>query len=305
MKKLFLILILLIQVLFFACESPASSDTCIASITSIEATNLLQVHFIDVGQGDCTLVISPAGSTMLIDAGLNKEFENVMNYLSAMDVDKIDILVITHPDLDHIGSIDEIINTFKSFYRIYMPLYAKETKAFRYIVEAILDNDLQIVPALGGYFIPFDPAVNLEIVSPNRLYYDDANNYSVVILLRYGNIRFLFTGDAEVEVEEEMLSLGYDLDVDLLKLGHHGSKGSSSFEFLLATSPEYAVASAGESNRYGHPAKETLDKLEQLNIKLFRTDQMGNILAISDGATITFITGPLDEIENELKTSGW
>ncbi|WP_053001257.1 ComEC/Rec2 family competence protein [Kosmotoga pacifica] len=278
-----------------------SATETIPSLTS-EGTPLLQVHFIDVGQGDCTLVISPEGSTMLIDAGLNKEFETVMKYLKTLGISNIDILIGTHPDLDHIGSLDEIIDSFKRFFRIYIPLYAKDTKAFRYVVEAILNNDLQITPALGGYYIPFGSLVTLQIVAPNSLEYDNANDYSVVVLLRYDKIAFLFPGDAEVTSEREMLQKGYDLDVTVLKLGHHGSKSSSSMEFLKAISPEWAVASVGKGNRFGHPAVETIEKLQELNIKLLRTDELGNIVMLSDGATITIITGELENVIHEISS---
>lgn len=275
----------------------------LAGITPVATPqNLLSVHFLDVGQSDCTLVITPAGSTMLIDSGKNKDFKNVISYLEKNNVYGIDILVGTHPDADHIAALDDLIDKYKEFDKIYLPLVAKDTNIFRKVIETILKTGEEITPALGGFEIPFDPKIRLEILAPNSMVYDDANEYSVVIKLTYGEMEFIFTGDAGHESEIEMLEKGYNLVAEVLKAGHHGSKTSTSKEFLLAVNPEFAVISAGKDNRYGHPSSEILELLESNEVKLLRTDELGTIVLYSDGATITrfketLLTSPLEITE--------
>lgn len=260
----------------------------LAGITPVAVPeSLLSVHFLDVGQSDCTLVITPAGSTMIIDSGKNKDFKNVIAYLEEQGVDEIDILVGTHPDADHIAALDDFINEYKEFDKIYLPLVAKDTNIFRKVIETIIRNGEEITPALGGFEIPFDPQVKLEIIAPNSMVYKDANEYSIVIKLNYGDMDFLFTGDAGHESEIEMLENKYNLVAEVLKAGHHGSKTSTSEEFLLAVNPEIAVISAGKNNRYGHPSPEVLELLATYNVEALRTDELGTIVIYSNGATIT------------------
>ncbi|MBC7765201.1 MAG: MBL fold metallo-hydrolase [Hyphomonadaceae bacterium] len=250
------------------------------------ATPLMQVHYIDVGQADCILVQSDAGKTMLIDAGNHADAQTVLAYLKKQGVQKIDILIGTHPHEDHIGGMDSIINSFE-IGQFYMPKVSANTKTYTAVLEAAKTKGLTIHNAKGNTTLDFGYD-SLEILAPNSVQYSDVNNYSAVVQLTHGNSTFLFMGDAEAISESEMLKLKLDLKADVLKIGHHGS-GSSTMQALLnAVAPKFAVISVGKGNEFGHPTKEIINRLLAMQIKIYRTDQNGTIIAKSDGIKITF-----------------
>jgi competence protein ComEC len=243
---------------------------------------------LDVGQADSTLVQCD-NSTMLIDAGTKITANSLVNTLKHMGIRKFDVVVATHPHEDHIGGMDAVINQF-DIGKVYMPQVSTTTTTYSDLMRAVRVKGLTITTPVPGNGFNLGSA-NCNILAPNSSTYEDLNNYSIVIRLLYGNASFLFTGDAQMASENEMLAKGYTLKSDVLKVGHHGSYDATSQKFLNAVSPQYAVIMAGEGNDYGHPHKETLDKLKAAGIKVYRTDLNGNIRFISDGLNITVKTG--------------
>lgn len=252
------------------------------------------VYFIDVGQGDCELIRTPDGQNILIDAGTNATGDKLVQYLEQLGVEQIDTLIATHPHEDHIGGMDEVVNAFP-IGDVYLPKVADSqtptTRTYERLLEAIADKGLSITPGRGGMTILDDDGIKLEFLAPNADSYADLNSYSIVAKLTCGQKSFLFTGDAESDSEEEMLHAGYDLRSDVLKCGHHGSSTSTSAAFLQAVQPTYAVISCGVDNDYGHPHRETLDKLNDAGVQIYRTDEQDTILAVCDGTDVTFQTG--------------
>ncbi|MCB2297074.1 ComEC/Rec2 family competence protein [Clostridium tagluense] len=252
----------------------------------VQAANTdLKVHYIDVGQAD-SILIQQGNQNMLIDAGNNEDDKLVVEYLKNQGVEKIDVLIGTHTDEDHIGGLDTVIKTFE-IGKIYMPKVTKTTDTFKDVVLAIKAKDMKVsVPKVGETF----KIGNSEctIIAPNAETYDNSNNYSIVTKLKYGNNSFIFMGDAESISEGQILQKQLDISADVIKIGHHGSKTSTGQKFLEKVNPEYAVISCGKGNTYGHPQQETMTLLKSKNIPVYRTDEVGTIIATSDGKTITF-----------------
>lgn len=246
----------------------------------------LEVHFIDVGQGDAILVKSDE-EFMLIDAGKNVAGDLVVDYLKGQNVKKLKYVIGTHPHEDHIGGLDDVINAFE-VEKVIMPNVTHTTKTFEDVLDSIINKGLKITPAKSGEQYHLGESEVL-ILAPNKAEYDNLNNYSVVTKLTHGNTSFIFTGDAEEISEKEMIEVYKDnLKSDVLKVGHHGSTTSTSQEFLDAVRPKEAVISLGKDNTYGHPHKEIIDRLEANNIIIYRTDLEGTIIAKSDGNSIIF-----------------
>jgi competence protein ComEC len=246
----------------------------------------MEVHFINVGQGDSILVKLHNGQTMLIDAGPD---DSVVSYLNQQGIKKINYLVATHPHADHIGGMAAVIQTF-DIEKVYMPRVTHTTQTYENVLLAIKAKGLKITPARAGTAVFTQDGLNVNIVAPCGSSYDNLNNYSAVIKIQYGNTSFLLTGDAESESEQQMLSNGVNLKSDVLKVGHHGSNSSTIPSFLKAVSPKYAVISCGAGNQYGHPHQETLSKLANAGIETYRTDTNGTIIFVSDGKTLTVKT---------------
>ncbi len=248
---------------------------------------LLKIHFLDVGQADSILVQSPTGKTMLVDAGNNDDGPMVVAYLKKQGIEKLDILVGTHPHEDHIGGLDDVIKNI-DIGKLYMPKVSHTTKTFNDVLTAIKTKGLKVSTASAGVQLDLGGDMDAKMLAPKGDSYDDMNDYSSVIKLKYKSTSFLLTGDAGEVSEGEMLSKGFDLNADILKVGHHGSRYSTSERFLKAVSPEYAVICTGKGNDYGHPHKETLGRLATARIKVYRTDMDGTVIASSDGKNITF-----------------
>lgn len=246
------------------------------------APNNLLIHYIDVGQGDAILVQSGSKS-LLIDSGPDNK--KSVNYLKSQGVNNLDYVVATHPHDDHIGSMDKIINNFNVF-SLYAPKVTNNTESYKDMINALNSKDHKIISARPGIKIDLGNNIICSIISPINNYYKELNNYSVVIKISYNNTSFLFMGDAETYNEEEMAKEGYNLKADVLKIGHHGSKSSTSDAFLSEVQPKIAIISSGKDNEYGHPDNKTLNKLKEKNISIYRTDIDGSITLESDGNKI-------------------
>ena len=250
----------------------------------------LEVHFIDVGQGDATL-IKADGHAMLIDSGENDKGTAVQLYLKKQGVEKLDYLILTHTDSDHIGGADVMITKF-DIGQIFLSDFKKDNKTYRELMDSIKYRHMTFsTPEVGAEYEL--GGATFTIIAPNDTY-EDANNSSLALILDYGENSFLFSGDCEEEAEQDILENGLSVDVDVYQVGHHGSKSSSTEQFLDAMSPEYAVISCAEGNSYGHPHARTLNNLRKRNIKVFRTDEQGSIIAFSDGKRITWNCSPSD-----------
>lgn len=243
----------------------------------------LTVSYIDVGQGDATL-IQKGNFSMLIDAGKNEKGQMVVSYLKKKGIKKLNILVGTHPDSDHVGGLDDVINNVQVD-TVYLPEAKKQTKTYRDVESALKSvNKTAQMPEIGKEY-RFEKNVVIRFLGPLKNY-KEANNNSLVVQLAYGKNRFLFMGDAEEKAEEDMIKENYDLECDVLKVGHHGSYTATGDNFLTKADPAYAVISAGKDNSYGHPHVATLAKLEDDDVQIYRTDTMGTIEAVSDGNQI-------------------
>lgn len=248
----------------------------------------MAVHFLDVGQGDCSLIVMPNGKTVLIDASTREEGKNILEYLSYQRITHIDYFILTHPHADHIGGAKEIVDSI-SIGKVVMPDVETDTATFENLLNSIDKKNIPVHIAKPGNIISLDNA-NIKILGPvNKT--DDLNNMSIVFRLDYGKTSFMFTGDAETSSEKDMLGKygKSEFTADVIKIGHHGASTSSSLGFLNAVSPKYAVISCGKDNSYGHPHTETIDSLNKLGIKYYRTDKVGNIVFSSDGEAIKLL----------------
>lgn len=248
----------------------------------------LEVHFLDVGQADCTLVKCD-GYTMLIDTGLDDQGTKIQNYLQKQGIDRLDYLVLTHSDADHIGSADVVMTKF-DIGTIFMSNFEKETKTYKNLLKIIEENQIHYLsPAVGNVYAL--GSASFRILSPNRDY-DTPNDTSIALLITHGENKFLFTGDAEKDAEEDMLNNGLSLAADVFHAGHHGSKTSNTQEFIDAVMPRYAVISCGVDNSYGLPDAEVLNRFREKEMMVYRTDEQGTIVATSNGEKITFNAAP-------------
>lgn len=247
----------------------------------------LRVHFIDVGQGDATLLESN-GDFVLIDAGELDYAEKVVSYIKKQGADRLKYAVVTHPHYDHFGGMRTVINKVDTENFITVETDC-DTFSWIKLLKAVDTLGINYLDACVGDTYRFGEAT-LTILAPNSSGYEDYNNYSVVTRVDCGEISFMLTGDAEKESEEEMIAAKAQLKADVLKCGHHGSINACTPEFLSAVEPSYAIISCGENNDYGHPHQETLQKLEETGCEILRTDTMGTIVASTDGKELTFST---------------
>ena len=248
----------------------------------------LEVHYLDVGQGDCTL-IKCGGEAMLIDAGDNTKGTAIQLYLTKQGVKDLKYVIATYPDADHIGGMPVIINKF-NIKKYFAPPITNDTRSYDNVVQALKYKNMSAVPPKTGNSYDLGGA-KFTIVSTNKSY-EGTNNNSICVCLVYGERSFLFTGDAEKEAEADMIRGGQKIKSDVYMVAHHGSNTGSTEEFLNAVNPQYAVISCGKDNDYGHPHKEVLGRLRDKGIKVFRTDEQGAIVAICNGKSITWNNSP-------------
>lgn len=291
-KELWLVLIFMIIGLVFKLDDglyEKLTDTVFRESTNTEENidgnidtegDLLKVSFLDVGQAD-SILINANNKYMLIDAGNNEDGEKLVTYLKSLGVEKFDYVVGTHAHEDHIGGMDNIIDSF-DIGTFYMPDVITTTKTFEDVLDSLEKKNLNFdTPQIGSTFDLGKAKIETIYVGKDS---KNLNDSSIILKLAYGNISFLFTGDTESDVEETLLNK--DIESDVLKVAHHGSNTSSSNAFLKKVNPKYAIISVGTGNSYGHPKSVILDRLEKLGTKIYRTDELGTIIVTTDGEKI-------------------
>lgn len=289
MKRLSVFLLCVVLLLSFAgCIDNKNKSPIINSENISREDAGLVLHFIDVGQGDCTLLESK-GKYALIDAGERVQSSKVISYLSSLGVEELDFIISTHPHSDHCGGLADVIRNFETEVLISPNVYTEST---------IWENVLDAADERGVTYETPEPYefyqlgdTTITVLSPNSdAVYSNLNDYSIVCMAEYGNTSALLTGDAEKSVERELVKGSYDLSADILKCGHHGSSTSSCSEFLSAVNPSAAIICCGENNDYGHPHKETTAALKLRGIPYWRTDMQGDIVVTTDGEEIYIST---------------
>ncbi len=268
--------------------------------------DLLMVHFIDVGQADCILAELPGDGTMMIDAGNRDDGGLIIDYIRRLGVNRIDILVGTHPHEDHIGGMAEIVDEM-DIGDVYMPKVSHITYTFSNLLKALDKKGLKIKAAEAGVVIvppglrgPEPTAdtgsdtrkdIRIEMLSPPKgAGYEDINDWSAAIRLEYGSVSFLCMGDAGFGPEKDMMAGNSQLISDVLKVAHHGSRYSTSADFLDKVMPDFSVIFVETGNEYGFPASETISKLSDRGVRILRTDEHGSIIFTTDGTNISVKT---------------
>lgn len=304
-------LILCCTMLLTGCGQSGGQSSDTAANSKVEAKGQLTISMLDIDQGDAVL-IQTGVKNILIDTGDDKYYEDgkkgkentqLLTELQKLKIDHIDTLVMTHAHADHIGKADKVIAQYGVKELVYNGI-PSTSKYFINALKAAKANGTQQVKVKAGDVLDFGNGVSFEIVSPSQSLIDedtaaikakkkvDVNNESVVGRLTFGNFAMLFTGDAEGPVEKDMVaSYGKKLKCQVLKAGHHGSKTSSTAEFLKLVQPESVVMSLGVNNQYGHPHEALLNRLQKQGIKnIYRTDANGTITIVSDGSSYSITT---------------
>ena len=292
MKKL---IITLLTALFLALmsilapgqEEAVQTEPAPTSASTPISGNGLTVHFIDVGQADCAL-LECDGEFMIIDGGNVEDGQLVVSYLNQMGVETLEAVVCTHAHEDHVGGLPAVLAVYEAE-TVYAPVTEYSSKVFGNFVEYTEKQGLSVtVPEPGDQFQLGTAFVT--VLGPVEDY-DDPNNTSIILKVTYGESDFLFTGDMETSAEADMLDYWggrVSWEVEVLKVGHHGSDTSSGYRFVYETSPVYGVISVGEGNSYGHPCEEPLSRFQDAGVILFRTDELGHVIAKTDGSEVTF-----------------
>ena len=245
----------------------------------------LYVHFIDVGQADCAL-LECDGQYALIDCGNTEDGPLVIEYLQNLGVERLSLAVGTHPHEDHIGGFASVLHEYDAdtVWFSYTPYVNWVVEGFQ---RAVMMQSKSITkPKVGDTFQLGDATITM--LGPVKTSYEDVNDLSLVLMVQYGDTRFLFTGDMEAIAEEDLLNSGADVKADVLKVGHHGSYSSTTYRLLREVAPTYGVICVGGNNEYGHPHDAPMSRLKDAEVTIYRTDKMYDIVAFSDGENITF-----------------
>lgn len=264
----------------------------------VTAGHDMRVHFIDVGQGDSILIESPNGKTMLVDGGVKGAGPQVVSYLRELGVSKLDIVVATHPDADHIGGLIPVLNSM-TIEQFYDSGKVHTSQTFEEMLTLIDEKNIPYDVPTPGDNIKFDEDVTVKVLNANEQASDN-NDASIVLKIVYGNVSFLLTGDAGIALEKEMMQ--YDVSATVLKAGHHGSNTSSSEDFIRAVKPEVTILSYGKDNKYGHPHAEVVDRLKEIGSKIYATADIGTITVTTDGVNYA-VNGKETSVANTEKTS--
>lgn len=267
-------------------QQTTSKQSTQQTTTNQNASGTLKAHFIDVGQGDSEFLELPDGKTMLIDAGEWDQADTVKSYIKKLGYSKIDYVVATHPHSDHIGAMADVIKAF-DIGEFWAPKVSHNTSTYEKMLDAIADKGLQINTATRGKSIYNAQGCSIEILSPfENTDYDNLNDWSVILKVVFGSDSLLFTGDASSSV----IDTAQAGQVNVLKVGHHGSKTSTTNELVSSLSPQWAVIEVGADNDYGHPTKKALNALEKYKVTVYRTDFNGTCVATCDGSSISWTT---------------
>lgn len=280
------------KILFAACGVlVAVTATLGVSAFAKSAPQELEIDFFDIGQGDAAFVHTPLHQTILIDGSRDSMVVQKIAEELPFTQRYIDLVIVTHPDLDHVGGIPEVLRRYRVG-MLFMIDAERDLPVYQEFARLAREQNIPIRFVHAGDTLRLAPELELEILAPayGAVSKGDLNNSSIVGRIVYNTLAFLFTGDAEFESEERMLASGADVSADVLKIGHHGSRYSSSKKFLHAVRPSAGVISAGAGNQYGHPHPEVLRRMSDENIAAYRTDKQGDIEVISDGKSITITT---------------
>lgn len=247
----------------------------------------VSVHFIDVGQGDCELIVTPE-CKVLIDCGEAEYAENVIAYLNALNIKKLDYIIASHPHSDHIGGMYKVLDNFKVG-RLIMPDIDDEliptTACYTKLISSAYENDVNTTTAVVDEVLYLGEDANIKIIAPVNDY-EDLNNYSIVCKFTHDSNTFLFCGDIEKEAEDDILDSGADISAKVIKVPHHGSSTSSKKAFLKAVGGTYAVVEVGNDNSYNHPNDKVMKRYDAMNYKRLQTNIFGTIIFESDGVNL-------------------
>ena len=294
-KSLFIIpisLVLVIVSLFTLLDAETINDPMNLPQDTISGS-ILEVHFIDVGQADASLILCD-GKSMLVDGGNTDDSNLIYTYLKKHGIDHLDYIINTHPHEDHVGGLAGAL-TYATVDTALGSVTEYDSRDFNNFLKHLDKRNVSIrVPEAGDTFSL--GSAEVKILGPVRLS-EDMNNNSIVLGITYGKISFLFTGDAERDEEQDILEQEFDLSSTVLKVGHHGSGTSSTYPFLREIMPEYAVISVGNDNSYGHPHENVMSRLRDVGAKVMRTDTQGDIVFTSDGESVSVSSSK--EIPNE------
>lgn len=270
----------------------AFSVAALSSLLAVPTPAQTDVHVLDVGQGLSVLVESQ-GHYMLYDGGDRTKSSYVVAYLKEQGITSLDYVIASHYDSDHLNGVVGALNAFPAR-KVFSPDYTTDTRvynSFRSVIKSKKITNKQ--PAVGSQYSLGD--ATFQVLSPSGTDYSDVNNYSIAIRIEDGDTSFLITGDAEADSEAEICRTDLELDSDVYVMGHHGSGSSTTWELLQKVTPEYAILSCGSGNSYGHPHIESMEKLQDMEIQLLRTDKQGTIIASTDGSSITWNVSPCND----------
>ena len=293
MSKRLIALFLTLSLLLCGCSIEIVLEPEVTTAPApVSGDNSLAVHFIDVGQADCTL-IECGGAFMLIDGGNRDDGQKVVSYLQSCGVEELEAVICTHAHEDHVGGLPSVLAVYPTT-QVYAPTKTYSSNIFDDFLYYVDQQRLEVtIPTPGARFTLYGDeqqgGAEVTILGPVKSY-AETNDTSIVVLVEFYNNSFLFTGDMEVAAENDMLDYwgeSHDWNVDVLKVGHHGSTTSSGYRFVYETDPEYAIVSVGADNSYGHPHDEIVDRYKDAGVPMLRTDELGTILAVSDGTEIT------------------
>lgn len=273
MKKL--IIVLLCIFLLAGCTEVLKTEK-----VPVTAGQEMRVHFLDVGQGDSIFIESANGKTMLVDGGVKGAGQQVVSYLKELGVNKLDIVVATHPDADHIGGLIPVLQSSIDIGQFYDSGKVHTSQTFEEMLTLIDTKNIPYHVPTTGENIAFDDDLTVKVLNANE-HATDNNDASIVLKMVYGNVSFLLTGDAGIALEKDMLQ--NDVQATVLKAGHHGSNTSSSEKFIQAVHPEVTVLSYGEGNKYGHPHVEVVERLQAVGSKIYATAEAGTVIVSTDG----------------------